>query len=225
MGLKITNMDDGMPEVSLYGVIGDEYGGVTAEQFRREVSAIDNNVDITLRIHSEGGSYVDAIAMFSNLRSRKGATHVVIDGLAASGGSVVAQAGKTIKMARGAWMMIHEARGGMMDATADDFRQKAELLEETNDQLVRIYKPRWKGTPNQLRKAIKDETWLTADSAVESGLADAVIEAMAMAAHVDPSKFAYCHVPELLLAVEQKPSPRVEKVRALCPEIFEDAIG
>ena len=197
MGLKVTVAAGGNPSVWLYGVIGDDYGGVTADEFRMALQEIPSKQDIDVHIHSEGGVYVDAIAMHSVLKSRAGKRNVFIDGLAASGGSVVAMAGTSIEMAEGAWMMIHEAHGAASGRAAD-FREAADRLDATNQQLVSIYKARWKGTEPELRKALADETWLRSDSAVISGLADKTVSSPAIAACIDREKFAYNRVPEEL---------------------------
>jgi ATP-dependent protease ClpP protease subunit len=203
VGLELKNAADN-PVLSLYGVIGDEWGGVTADQFRQTLSEIDSKTPIELRIHSEGGSYFDGVAIHSQLKGRKGKVSVVVDGLAASAASLVAMAGTTIAMARHSWMMIHEARGGMY-GTEKDFRDAAERLKVTNGQIVDIYSARWKGSKADLAKAVAAETWLTADDAMSFGLADSIDDAMAIAAHFDPQKFGFKNMPEAVICKPTRP--------------------
>lgn len=207
-GLRVTNAAGGQRRTLwLYGSIGAENGGVSADDLRQELNAIPNNEEIQLNIHSEGGSYLDAVAMHSMLSRRSGAVHVVIDGLAASGGSVVAMAGKTITMARNAWMMIHEASGSM-SGRAGDFESAVERLRNINEAIVGVYLSRWKGTSKELAAAIAAESWYDAPTAVQVGLADYVSDELAVAARLSPqSKFR--NVPtELAVAVRAEFFPR-----------------
>ena len=196
MALKVTAAANGNPVLYLYGVVGESF---TAEEVQQALRDIPSRQNIDVRIHSEGGSYTDSIAINSTLRARQGKRSVYIDGLAASGGSVIAMAGTSIEMANASWMMIHEAHGAM-SGRAGDFRAAADRLEAINNQLVDIYKARWKGTEAELRKAIADETWLNADNAIAAGLADKATESLAIAACVNASKFFYNKVPRELTA-------------------------
>jgi ATP-dependent protease ClpP protease subunit len=196
-GLRITIAIGERPQIFVYGTIGAAFNGLSADEFRDVISQIPDSSDMLLRIHSDGGSFNDSIAMYTMLRRRSGQTHVLVDGLAASGASIIAMAGTTIGMAEGSWMMIHESRGAL-DSTADAFRQAAERLDAVNDQLVEIYTPRWKGTESQLRAALNRETWYRDREAVKVGLADYVDDAVAVAAHVDSGKFKYRNTPATL---------------------------
>ncbi len=204
MGLKITNASGETPTVYLYGVIGDDYGGITSDQLRKELAEIPSKQPINLHIHSDGGSVFEGIAMHSQLSQRKGAIHVTVDGLAASAASFVAMAGKTITMAKHSWMMIHEAHGVAM-GRASDFRAAAERIEAMNSEIISIYSKRWKGTEQELRDAMQAETWLDAEQAVASGLADMVGDSMSIAACVD-KRFGYTKAPEALAKGEPSPA-------------------
>jgi ATP-dependent protease ClpP protease subunit len=200
MGLKITNANGDRATVDLYGVIGDEYGGITADQFRKEVAAIPSKTPIDVHIHSDGGSFFDGVAMHSQLRQRTGEVNVIVDGIAASAASLVAMAGKTITMAKHSWMMIHEANGAL-HGRASDFRAAAERLEATNREIVSIYAGRWKGTEDELRAALDAETWLNAEQSVAIGLADSVSDSVAIAACVN-ANMKFKNVPKALVKHE-----------------------
>lgn len=200
MTLTVKNAASDRPSLYLYGEIGDEWGGITSDMFRKELAAIDTKKPLDLHIDTVGGNFFQGVAMHSLLTQRQGPVHVHVDGLAASAGSVVAMAGRTIQMARGSAMMIHEARLNYMpDGRAEDHRKMADLLEAINSTIVGIYSKRWKGSEDELRSAIGAETWLFDDKAVELGLADSVAEALAVAARVgDVAKFKYLNVPKLV---------------------------
>ncbi len=217
MALKITNAGD-RPAVYLYGDIGDEYGGITSDQFRKELAQIPTKEPIDVHIHSDGGSFFDGVAMHSQLAQRKGAVSVIVDGLAASAASLVAMAGKTITMAKHSWMMIHEANGAMR-GRARDFRAAADRLEATNAEIMSIYKNRWQGTEDALRAALDSETWLDAGAAMAAGLADSIGNEMAIAAHVDTSKFPYANVPQVILD-SKLVFPRLASAESVLDQLF-----
>jgi ATP-dependent Clp protease protease subunit len=219
MGLKIDNASN-RAIMYVYGSIGGQFGGITADEFRQALDGIPSKQDIEIRIDSDGGDYLASIAMHANLMRRTGKVITVVDGLAASGASIIAMAGTHIAMAEGSWMMIHEAHGGM-EGTADQFRDAAKRLDATNAQLVSIYAKRYKGTEKELRNALAAETWLTAEDAVNIGLADEVSETMAIAAHVDADKFKYVNVPQPLLEARgEQTFPRLDAARSILDEIL-----
>ncbi len=210
MGLKVTNAKGENPTVYLYGVIGDEFGGITSDQFRKALAEIPAKQAIDLHIHSDGGSVFEGVAMHSQLSQRSGAVNVIVDGLAASAASFVAMAGKTIEMAQHSWMMIHEAHGSM-NGRAGDFRAAADRMDAINAEIVSIYSQRWNGTEAALRAALDAETWLDAEAAVASGLADRISESMSIAACVD-ARFGYKKLPETL--AKAGPSPALLALEA-----------
>lgn len=194
--LEVKNADSAMPELWFYGVVGDEYGGFTADDVKNALATLKPKSDMTIRIHSEGGSYMDGIAIHSLLSRWQGKRHVIVDGLAASAGSIIAMAGTSIEMAQGSWMMIHEVQGSIMHAPVRDFLKAIDQMNEINNQLVGIYTRRWKGSENDLRQAVADETWYTPERAMDAGLADSVTESMALAACADLTKFKYTNMPD-----------------------------
>jgi ATP-dependent Clp protease, protease subunit len=201
MSLTICNANSDRPSVYLYGVIGDEFGGTTSDQFRRDLTNIPSKKPIDLHIDSPGGDFFQGVAMHSLLTQREGRVDVTVDGLAASAGSLVAMAGRTITMSKFSSMMIHEAQANYTpNGRATDHRKLADLLEAVNNTIVGIYSERWKGSEDDLRAALDAETWLFADDAVTNGLADGVSEALAIAAKADSLKvFNYKHVPDEVL--------------------------
>ncbi len=215
MGLRITNAKGESPQVFLYGVIGDEYGGITADMMRKELAQIPSKENIDVHIHSDGGSFFDGLAMHSQLAQRQGKVNVIVDGLAASAASIVAMAGDTITMAKHSWMMIHEANGHMSGRAAD-FRAAADRLDATNSEIVSIYSKRFKGTDEEMRAALDAETWLDCEACCECGLADCVGDGMSIAACVDRS-FGYKKTPEIL--AKAGPSPDFVAKEALIEEL------
>lgn len=201
MRLTVANAASERPSMYLYGEIGDEFGGITSDMFRRELATVDAKKPIDLHLDTPGGSFFQGVAIHSQLTQRPGDVYVFVDGMAASAGSVVAMAGTTITMSKHSALMIHEARANFSpEGTAADHRKTADLLDAVNKTLIDVYSARWKGDPEDLRAQLSAETWYFAEAAVELGLADSVSESVAIAASVDVLKpFNYKRVPEELL--------------------------
>lgn len=190
MPLTIDNAADDRAMMWLYGPIGDMYmDGVSANDFRKELMSIPSAKPMDLHINSPGGSFFDAITMHSLLRQRKGEIAVKIDGLAASGASIISQAGTSIDMAEGSWLMIHRVQGVAM-GTADDFRKAAADMEQMDGQIIAIYSKRWSGDEEALKAAVDAETWFTGEEAIAAGLADSIDASVEMAASLTGEKMA-----------------------------------
>lgn len=195
------NRQEGKTVVSLYGDIGAHRDGITAADFAAELNAVGNDADIELRIHSNGGGLHDGLAMRAALLRRTGHTHVVVDGLAASAGSIVAMGGDRISMTDGSWLMIHRVRTEV-DGDEDSLRDAADKLRQHDNELVQIYMERWTGTADELREALRVETWLSANDAIAWGLADDILARPAVAACVEASNYGYWShkIPSVLCA-------------------------
>ncbi|MFW5899545.1 MAG: phage major capsid protein, partial [Jiangellaceae bacterium] len=126
-----------------------------------------------LHVNSPGGLVFDGVAIYSALRNHPATVDVSIDGLAASAASFVAMAGDSIAIEKPAKMMIHDA-AGLVIGNAADMLEMATLLDELSDTIADIYAERAGGTAEQWRQRMRDETWFSAQQAVEAGLADQI---------------------------------------------------
>lgn len=197
---KIRNSaDDSIPsEIYLYNEIGSL--GVTADDFINDLRNVRGPID--LHVNTRGGDVFDGLAIYSQLRQR-GDVNVIVDSLAASIGSVIAMGGKTISMAPGSQMMIHDATtlGG---GNAADMRGIADLLDKQSDNIAGIYAERTGKPVEDWRTAMQSETWYTAQEAVDAGLADSVLA---------PGSVQNTWVPEIRNADSEpyKPEPYTRK--------------
>lgn len=160
----------GAADIFVYDEIG--FWGVSAHGFVQDLQALDTQA-INLRINSPGGDVFDGIAIYNALRNHPASVSVTVDGLAASIASVIAMAGDTITMGRGAQMMIHDALA-MCVGNAADMRQTAALLDKCSDNIAGFYADKAGGDVADWRATMAAETWYTADEAVAAGLATSV---------------------------------------------------
>lgn len=196
MGIRITNAGEA-PTLWVYGSIGDDFGGITADMLRNALSEIPKKQPFEVRIFSDGGSFDEAMAMHSLLSQRAGKTHGIVDGLAASAASLLLQATSRRSMAEHSRQMIHEVHG-MIRASlrAGEFRELADQMDATNKELVSIYSKKWKGSDKDLLSALGKDTWYNAAESVAAGLADDVVQGPAIAARVNTEFFNYNDIPE-----------------------------
>lgn len=185
--------DSGPAEVLIYDEI-DSWFGVSAEQLARDISALDPQRALTVRINSPGGNVYDGVAILNALRGHPGTVTVVVDGLAASAASVIAMGGDEIVINRNSEMMLHNG-SALVVGGSEDMRKMADRLEQVNANLASIYAERCGGTPEEWRAIMAAETWYSAEEAVAAGLADRVEagsqDARAIAAKFDLSAFAH----------------------------------
>jgi ATP-dependent protease ClpP protease subunit len=182
-------------EVWIYDRIGasmwDE--GTSAKDFARKLKALDVE-EITLHLNSPGGNAFDGIAIFNTLKDHPARVGVIVDGLAASAASFIAQSGDMVRMNKGSQMMIHDA-AGIVIGNPKDMREFADVLDKCCDSIAGIYASRAGGDVADWREAMSKESWYTAQEAVDAGLADELAdektaEPKARASH-DLRIFAY----------------------------------
>lgn len=159
-------------EVRIYDEIG--LWGTTADAFAAEVAALDVD-EITLHLNSPGGDAWDGVAIHNTLKDHKARVTVVVDGLAASAASLIAVAGQTVRMNRGAQLMVHDP-SGLAYGPATDMREVADLLDKLAGSYAALYAAKAGGTTADWRAVMKAETWYTAAEAVAAGLADEMVD-------------------------------------------------
>ncbi len=166
-----------MPTVYIDGCIAPEPGpGVlTAVGFREQLLAVAGAPVINVEINCDGGVCTEGMAMYSALRQFPGRKVGIVMGIAASMASVLLQGCDDRRVAKGALVMIHEARGGVRNATPGDMRAQADVIEKEQAGLVDIYAARTGLAPAQILEMLSgDDVYMTAEEAVSLGFADAV---------------------------------------------------
>lgn len=163
-------------EIRLNGVIGQDWfsDGISAKQFSKQLVALGSIDALDLYITSEGGSVVDAKAMYAELIRHRARVNVYIDGLAASAATFLAMAGDTITIGEGDLFMIHNARTVA--------RGDARALKAVTDQLLLvdeiirdIYVARTGIKEPQIRAWMDAETWFSGKEAHKNGFTTALV--------------------------------------------------
>ncbi|PDY62228.1 Clp protease ClpP [Bacillus cereus] len=130
---------------------------------------------ININLNSPGGDVFDGIAIYNQLKNHPAKIIINVDGLAASAASIIAMAADELIMNTGSMLMIHEASTWTW-GTKLDIRKTLNALEGIDKSLADIYMTRYRGERSEIETMIANETWFTANEAVEFGLAHKVNE-------------------------------------------------
>lgn len=162
-------------EMYLYGSIGSAwYADISSYEVRYKLNTITAKT-IHIHINSPGGDVFESIAIHNLLKNHDAEIVIHIDGIAASGGSVIAMAGDKIIMPKNTMMMIHKAwtfTGG----NADELRKTAENLDQIDTAVTESYTSRFVGEREELEVLLADETYLNADKCLVLGFCDEIVD-------------------------------------------------
>ena len=203
-------------EVYVYGEIGT--WGITANQFVRDLAALDDGVSpIVVAFNSIGGDLFDGLAIHNALSRLGERCTGRVDALAASAASVAVCGAHKVVIASNAMLMIHNP-WTYAAGDAEDLRKVATALDQAMEAIIAAYKSKAPEIDEvELRRLVNAETWLTASEAVALGLADEVGEGVKVKACLGQGGALqrYQHAPQALLAQleeppEQPPEPEPE---------------
>jgi len=149
----------------------------------------DPDKDICFYINSPGGSVTAGLAIYDTMQFIKPDVQTIVVGQAASMGSMLAQAGTAGKrfVLPESRTMIHRVSSGtqgtrgsvhVQDLQFEDSRRNFEESVRINKRLTELYvKHNTAGkTYEELYETMKFDTFLSAQEAVDFGLADKIVE-------------------------------------------------
>ena len=164
----------GGDETAIYIYDEVSWFGISADRFVRDLQAV-TTAKIALHLNSPGGDVFDGIAIYNALKQHAATVAVTVDGIAASIASVIAMAGDSVAVARGAMFMIHEPFAFTIGDAADH-RKGADALDLMGESIAGIYAARAGGEAAAWRARMAAETWFSDAEAVAVGLADTQLE-------------------------------------------------
>lgn len=182
----VTNQASDVADVYIYGEISR--WSVNAKDFADQLAEL-NAKTLNVYINSPGGSVYDGLAIKSVLTRHSATVNVIIDGIAASAASFIAQAGDTVTMMRNSQMMIHDAStyvdvfahpdSAELRGIIAELEKLVEHLDRQSDNVAQIYaeaagRRGGESDAGVWRQLMLAESWYFADEAVAAGLADRV---------------------------------------------------
>lgn len=189
MPYVINKAEDGKSaKVNLYGEIveevptnfwtGEKISGLFIElkSFLSDIETLSDMDEVSFYINSVGGNVDAGVSIFNKIRALKAETTTIVDGLAASAASIVAQAGDHRQVSVGSQTMVHCASAGLMGYyNREGLEQIDRMLESTDKRIAEILADRTGRNTKDILKMMKNTSWMTADEAVNEGFADEVV--------------------------------------------------
>ena len=174
--------------IMLQGVVEDSMANLIVAQMLF-LESKNTEKSIKLYINSPGGSVTSGLAIYDTMQFVKCPVHTMVMGQASSMGSFLAQAGESGKryVLPESRTMIHRVSSGtrgtsgsvhVQELEFEDARRHFEESKRLNQRLTELYvKHNTAGkTYEELFETMKFDTFLSAQEAVDNGLADRVIE-------------------------------------------------
>ncbi|QDW82135.1 Clp protease ClpP [Staphylococcus chromogenes] len=157
--------------LTLNGVVAsDEFDNTIS--FKRIENALKNtDKNVVIKLASGGGDAFEGINIYNYLRNLTNHVTVEITSLAASAASIIAMGADEIIMHTGANMMIHEA-ALMAFGNKSQLQKALNAVESADKSIVEIYHERTGLDKQKIISMMAEETWMTADEAIEHKFAD-----------------------------------------------------
>lgn len=181
--------EDKPAELTLNGIIaahswwGDE---VTPADFVRELAALGDVKELTLRISSEGGDVFAAQQIYTILNRHQATITGHVDSVAASAASLVLMAADRIVMPANALLMVHNPWTTAVAGNSKELRKLADDLDVVLASMLPTYMQKTGRNEEDVRALLDAETWMTAETAKAEGFCDEVAPLKAMNAMVRP---------------------------------------
>lgn len=194
-------------EVPIDWWTGEEMEGdfITMDKIK-EAFKESKNDNIEIHINSRGGEVYTSVAIGNFIKDSGKNVTAVIDAIAASGASIIAMAANKIKMYPNSMMMIHRASVSCY-GNADDLREFADNLEKFDETVQASYLDHFKGTKEELKDLIWNETYMTADECLTLGFCEEVIDQLKEESTVENKANIKVNLLEKYKVANQKDKP------------------
>lgn len=179
---EIKNKKNNVVEILIYGnIVGHSNDwnedSWSAKELNNELDKIDDINTLNIRINSGGGNVFAGLAIYNSIKrfSKDKDIEVksYIDGIAASISSVIPLAADEVVMAKESFYMIHQPFVRAI-GTAEDLREKADLLDDVSDTLRNTYDEKTNIARTDIKDMMDEETWLNSSDALDFGFVDRV---------------------------------------------------
>lgn len=181
----------------------DQWWGVSAKSFLKEIDALKTAKLIHVRVNCPGGDIFEARAIQMAMVNHPAKFIVHIDGMAASAASFLIQGADSRIIADGGFLMIHRATSGLW-GNGDELLSWGEALNKMDASLCESYVKVTGQDKKQIQEWMDKETWFSSAEALEFGFVDEIVQAIPVKNEFDLS--IYNHVPGHLTAAKKEGS-------------------
>lgn len=156
-----------------------ELRGITVARLRADLAALGPTENLEVNLSSEGGLADVGLSIMNIVHAESKARRILnpafqsvvtVVGTAYSAASIICQGFDRCIMATGSEMMIHCA-SMVAYGNANDFEKHTTFLRGVDERLLDVYVEKTGKKRSDLYTLLADETYLSADAAVELGLA------------------------------------------------------
>ena len=172
------------------GTIGEEFDwwtgqrGTTADMVKDFLSK-NSGKEVTIAVSSPGGYLNEGMTM-AELIAEHGLCNMVIVGMTASAATVLCMKAKSVKIARGSLVLIHNSSqyifsGGQsnkqkIDAYIEKLKATRQDLDTFDKAIADFYTHRNHRSIEENMAQMDKEQWMSAQEAVDFGIVDAIVE-------------------------------------------------
>lgn len=153
-----------------------DYYGMEAVSAKAIMDALpDDGSDVVVEVNSNGGLVTAGSDIYTALRNYAGKVTVEVTGMAASAASFAIMGADVVKISPTAQIMIHKALLPHMSGNSDELEQAANALKASDQAILNAYVQKTGLDRDTLLELMKNETYMSAERAVELGFADEVM--------------------------------------------------
>lgn len=158
--------------ITAFGVIeagdGVKFGSVFSQLEQ-------NQTNILLKLHTDGGSVFDGNMIYNALINSKANVTIHIIGIAASMGAIISLAVENVYMAENGYIMIHAPSSGNF-GTANDLENSVKLLRLIEADFIKKLQQKTGKSTEYVQNWLNGDTWFNAEQALNEGLIKGVIK-------------------------------------------------
>ena len=186
----INMVGDNDAEINLYGEVveshptdwwtGEKIPGnfIALDEFLNDLDELSSKDNITIHINSVGGDFYAGLSIYNRLRSLKASITTINDSLAASAGSIIFMAGDKGKRKVNAAsnLMVHGVMSFLYGYyNVAEMKTTIKSMESHDKALIAAYVEATGLDEETVKNAVRKDTYMTGQEAVDAGWADEVI--------------------------------------------------
>lgn len=158
-----------------YGWIYDWFrmDNTTPNKIKAAIAALEEGEELEVRINSPGGDVAAGEEIYSLLKTVN--SRAAIMGFAASAAGLAAMGCRRVEISPVGSIMVHNVWCSGVSGDYHEMDKASGMLQALNRSIAMAYVTKSGKTEKEILKMMDQETWLTAQQAVEYGIADAII--------------------------------------------------
>lgn len=163
-----------MTKIYITGEINEESFRAFSEELDELETTLSRHEIIDIVLNSNGGCAVDGLAFYSRIKESPLDISVSVYGACWSAATMLLAAADRRRMAREAWVMVHEDSSTLKDTTTKNFEKEAHQMRRFENQWNALMAENSEMSAEYWAELHKEGVYLTADECMKLGLVDEV---------------------------------------------------